>query len=127
MRRITLVETLPSIAYRDLVAAAGGKLRLRRQGHAVVQITDTAGETQERIVELIERPAWRGNSRSYLRCPTCHHAPVLRLLWHQASQALKCCHCWGPNLRYASQEARRNRYDRNRPGAIRCSIDVPLT
>ena len=109
MRRgVTLIPEVVAVRYGDLVHQAGGKLRLRRAGRAAVLVDDPGGRRRAQVL-LVERPAWRGGSRSFLRCvnPACG-APVLQLLLDPVSGELRCAHCWeGTTLRYPSQERRR--------------------
>jgi hypothetical protein len=104
-RGITFRDEVTVITYHDLVRAAGGKERLRRAGTSIVRLVRPAGE-QMVEVQIIERAAWRGGSRSYIACPSCG-AVVLQLLFDPAGEALRCARCWGPTrLRYRSQERR---------------------
>jgi len=104
-REIDFIDDVYSVTYGDCVRAAGGKRRLRRQGHVRLIITDGHGEHQQ-VVDLVERTMRLGGTRTFMACPCCKSA-VLRLLWDEKTRKLKCRRCWGQTLRYRSQERRR--------------------
>lgn len=107
MRRgCVYVDELAVLRLRDLVAGAGGKKRLRRAGIATAVLRTPAGDRFVHL-KIVERPAWRGGSRSYLECPNCGVA-VRQLLMNPVVDALQCRRCWAPTrLRYRVQEQRR--------------------
>ena len=105
MRAVVYEEDQTSVYYADLVRAERGKKRLRQRGQAEVVINHN-GAAHRVTLHLIEKPAWRGGTRSFIACPSCGK-PVLKVLWHADENRFKCHHCWGPQLRYRSQERRR--------------------